>query len=383
MSYTQKAAPLIRDLDPRSYSYGMPDERTKSPDSVLPRFVLEFLPEPIIVLDAAGLVVETNLAAREIQYSPLLELFEPDRIADSTRRFLAELRDRGRGALVVARPNTSGHLVLEGFSVEHYVVIRARDASYERALHDLKKEISHLRQAESLGLMAATVIHDLNNLLTPMMCFSSALASEVQGSQTIAPLVADVESLATRAAALTRDALAVARPRGRGLEALNLSEVITELRPLIERLFGANAEIMFALDEGLGETRAERARLEHALLNLLANSRNAMPHGGRVTITTANAALTCDHKVSKGPSRYVVLSVSDTGVGMSEEVGAHAFDEFFTTRDGSGGTGLGLASVKRFVTEHGGFVRLESELGLGTTVSICLPRVESRKRTDS
>lgn len=358
----------------------MRDDRLNESERVLTRFVLEYLPEPILLLDGRGGPLEINQAARLYHQVPLLELFDPEKLEEPTRRFLEELRTRGRAALVIPggpKRSNGNHCVIEGFAVGGSFVVRARDASYERALHELKKEVSHLRQAESLGLMAATVIHDLNNLLTPMLCFSSTLASELEEGSSTAALIADVESLATRAAALTRDALAFAKPRARGLTTLNLTEVVSEMRPLIERLFGGSAELVFALDENLGETRAERARFEHALLNLLANARNAMPHGGRLTITTANVMLGFDRQPSNHPSRYVALAVTDTGVGMTEEVEAQAFDDYFTTRDGSGGTGLGLASVKRFVTESAGFVRLETEVGRGTTVSLCLPRLES------
>jgi signal transduction histidine kinase len=357
----------------------MPDERLNGAEGVLTRFVLEYLPEPILLLDGRGLPVQLNQAARLFHQIPLMELFLPEKVEEPTRRFLEELRARGRAALVIpggASRTNGNHCVLEGFAVGKSFVVRARDASYERALHDLKKEVSHLRQAESLGLMAATVIHDLNNLLTPLLCFSATLAAELDENSPAAALVADVESLAARAAALTQDALAFARPKARGIETLNLSETVSEMRPIIERLFGGSAELVFALDANLGETRVERGRFEHALLNLLANARNAMPHGGRLTITTANMMLGSDQQKSTRPSRYVALAVTDTGVGMTEEVGAQAFDDFFTTRDGSGGTGLGLASVKRFVTESAGFVRLESELGRGTTVSLCLPRID-------
>jgi signal transduction histidine kinase len=356
----------------------MPDESSYSSERVLSRFVLDRLPEPIIVLDRAGRPIEVNHAARSAEHGALLELFRRDVSEARTSAFLNELRARGRATMALAQAAAApgGNVVIEGFAVDPWFVVRVRDNPYENAVHDLKKEICHLRQTESVGVMAASVIHDLNNLLTPMLCFSAALTSEVEPSNPLAPLLADIDSLANRAAALTRDVLTYARPKTSSPESLNASAVVATMRPLIERLFGGSAELVFSLEEDLGETRVERARLEHALLNLLANARNAMPHGGKLTVSTANLTLSRDQKGGKGNARYVSLSVCDTGIGMTEEVGAHAFDDFFTTRTGTGGTGLGLTSVKRFVNESGGFVRLESEVGLGTTVCLCLPRIE-------
>jgi signal transduction histidine kinase len=341
---------------------------------LLSRFVLENFPEPILVFNAAGAVVERNRAARALRDPEILNLLRPGVADETTLGFGEELRSRGRATRELARRASAGSgnpVLVEGFAVESSFVVRLRDASQERVIRELKEEVCQLRQTESLGLMAATVIHDLNNLLTPMLCFSSALASEVEDGSPAAPLVADIESLAMRAAGLIRDVLSFARPKSLGVEALDLSEVVSAMRPLIQRVFGGTVEFAFDLAEALGKARMERARLEHALLNLLANARHAMPHGGRITVTTAEIV----QRNGGAPSAYVALSVTDTGVGMSEEVGAHAFDDFFTTRDGAGGTGLGLASVKRFVTESGGFVRLDSELGRGTTVSIFLPRI--------
>ena len=326
---------------------------------VLSRFVLEQFPEPVVVLDQSGTVVEANFAA-ELGRPNLARLFEPES-SPGTAQFLDEIRTSGQSSLLRKQTTSDGvaeHILLRGFAIDSWFVVTARDVSREHALQD---ELRQLRRVESLGLLTATIIHDFNNLLTPILCASTVLAAELEKGSHAANLAADIESVAVRATSLVRDVLAFARARPSALEVVDLSTSVSTMRPLIERIFGGSAELVFDLPEELGKVMIDRARFEHALLNLVANARNAMPDGGRLTISTANA----------GP--YVVVAVGDTGVGMTEQVQARAFDEFFTTRHAVGGTGLGLASVKRFAIESGGSAQLFSEVGRGTVVTLHLP----------
>jgi CheY-like chemotaxis protein len=199
------------------------------------------------------------------------------------------------------------------------------------------------------------------------LLLSSRLADEVEKESRVAMIATEIHSAATLGASLMRDVLSLSRPRTKLIERVAVNEVISERLGLIARLLGDTVEIQSVLDEGAGDVLVDRKRFEHAILNLVANARDAMPAGGRLTIATR--LVDCD----SGPS--VTLAVTDTGVGMSDHVRGRAFDSFFTTKGDSGGTGIGLASVLRFARESGGLVTLDSELRKGTTVTLVLPRL--------
>lgn len=327
--------------------------------SVLASFVLERFPEPVVVLDQAGSIIQSNRAAQGAQLEGL-QLFEPGRESEA-RQFLDPLRADGQASLLRKQTSADGrvdYILLRGFAIDSWFVVTARDVS---DLHAPQEELYQLRRVQSLGLLTATIIHDFNNLLTPILCASTVLAAELEQGSHAATLAADIESVAVRATSLVRDVLAFARARPAAREVVDLSTVISAMRPLIERLFKGSAELVFELSDEKTRVEIDRGRLEHALLNMITNARNAMPDGGRLTIRTVSAP------------PYVALAVSDTGVGMTEQVQARAFDDFFTTRQAVGGTGLGLASVKRFAAESGGTVSLCSKVGRGTIVTLHLP----------
>jgi signal transduction histidine kinase len=338
------------------------------PVRVLWRFVLESLSRPVLVLDQDGLLVEANRAARESDIAELTHLFE----AESDERvlaLLAALRKHGSGSTEIelgdgASPRT---LLLEGFAVESWHVVIVNDRSGELARDE---ELRQLRRVESVSLLAAGAAHDLNNLLTPILCLSSMLKAELDADSRAAELAAEVEASAVRAASLVRDVLAFARPAQRRVMPVNLSWVVSGMRALIERVLGDGVELELSLEAELGSAIVDRAAAEHALLNLVTNARQAMPRGGHLLITTENV------RGASGAAASVGLAVIDNGIGMSDEVRKSAFQRFFTTRDAEGGTGLGLASVQRFVTESRGTLSLESAPGAGTAVKLTLPRAE-------
>ena len=342
----------------------------------LSTFVLECHDNPVLVLDGAGDVRALNRAARHDRHRKVLEFFQGGQKSERLRAFVEEVRRHGRASTEVCRTavlGAPGPFVLEGFAVEEAIVVTARDQSERRALEE---ELRQLRRIESLGLVTASVIHDFNNLMTPMLALSSTLASELRASSRSLELVADIESIASRTASLFRDMVTLAKPPGRAVESLSLREVVSTMQPLLERLAGPEVALVVDLDDDDDAIRVsvERSRLEHSLLNLVANARQAMPEGGTITISVARVP----RPDSDGPGTSVVLVVRDTGVGMTEDVRSHACEDFFTTRDSAGGTGLGLASVRRFVTEAGGHIALESEPGRGTIVTIRLPEGSPR-----
>jgi two-component system, cell cycle sensor histidine kinase and response regulator CckA len=360
-----------------AYVLPMPPIQENSLALALSTFVLECHTEPVIVLDGAGDVRALNRAARHEHHRNVLEFFQEGSGSDRVRAFVEKVRRLGRASTEIGRAATlgaPGPFVLEGFAVEEAIVVTAHDQNKHRALEE---ELRQLRRIESLGLVTASVIHDFNNLMTPMLALSSTLASELRASSRSLELVADIESIANRTAALFRDMITIAKPKGRAVESLSLREVVWTMQPLLERIAGHEVALVVDVEDDAILVSVERSRLEHSLLNLVANARQAMPEGGTITISAARA-----HRPdSDAAPASVLLVVSDTGVGMTEDVRSRACDDFFTTRDTAGGTGLGLASVRRFVTESGGHITLDSEPGRGTSVTIRLPEAPPEPTT--
>jgi CheY-like chemotaxis protein len=239
---------------------------------------------------------------------------------------------------------------------------------------DATEELRHLRRLADLGYLTASVVHDFNNLLTAILCSVELLERDVADRQNPSELARDIRDAAERATGLTRRVLAFLRKEPARPARLDLSASVADLRSLLEMILGRRLRLVLDLDRTLGEVFVDREQLDHVLINLVANARDAMTGGGEVTISTRSvpAAEGSDPTAAPAPS-YVALSVTDTGEGMPPEVRERAFERFFTTKEGKG-TGLGLASAHRFAKQHGGCMSLHSAPGRGTTVVVFLPR---------
>jgi two-component system cell cycle sensor histidine kinase/response regulator CckA len=235
-----------------------------------------------------------------------------------------------------------------------------------------------LRQGQKLtilGRLVAGIVHDFNNLLTAIIGLSDLLRSRLAGQDR--DLADEVYKAGERAAALTRQLLAFSRHEPVRPAVLDLNAVVADMGGLLRRLLGEDVRLEWALAPDLGQVRADRGQLEQVLLNLAVNARDAMPAGGRLTIETANVEPTgpAPDAPGVGQGRYVLLSVSDTGVGMTEAVQARLFEPFFTTKEPGKGTGLGLATVHQIVEQGGGAIAVRSAPGRGATFRVYLPRV--------
>jgi PAS domain S-box-containing protein len=251
-----------------------------------------------------------------------------------------------------------------------------------RDLTEQKKLQAQLLQAqrlESVGRLAAGVAHDFNNLLMVISGYTEILLDRCENDESARGLLQEVYKAGERAALLTRQLLAFSRKQIVEPQVLDLNAVVGAIDKMLRRLIGEDVVLAAAPAPDLGRVRADPGQLEQVLMNLAVNSRDAMPQGGRLTIETANAELDETYARSHAgvrPGRYVLLAVSDTGCGMSEEVQRHIFEPFFTTKEAGNGTGLGLATVYGIVNQSGGHVAVYSEVGRGTTFKVYLPAID-------
>ncbi len=240
---------------------------------------------------------------------------------------------------------------------------------------------AQLRQAqrlEAVGQLTGGIAHDFNNLLTVVLGNADLLANVADAEVRAQAML--IRDAAERGAALTSRLLAFARRQPLEPEAVDVSRLIVDMEPLVRRAMGEAVDVRFRAAACRWRAMVDPSQLESALLNLCLNARDAMPGGGRLTIETADVELDQDYAEANDgvvPGSYVVVAVSDTGTGMEQPVLARVFEPFFTTKGVGHGSGLGLSMVYGFARQSGGHVKIYSEVGVGTTVRLYLPRVEA------
>jgi signal transduction histidine kinase len=242
-----------------------------------------------------------------------------------------------------------------------------------------QRRIIDAQRLELLGRMTGGIAHDFNNLLTAINGYSELILSRTEENDPIRPLLEEIHGAGVKAASLTRQLLTYGRKHSPKPVRLDLNELVRDMEDMIRRLLGVGIRAEISLPEEHVEASADSAWVRQALLNLVANARDAMPGGGILTLAVfmtefPDAPASLPEPVRQlPPGRYAVLNLRDTGTGMAPEVRARAFEPYFTTREEGKGTGLGLTMVKGIASLSGGDVGLESKAGEGTSVTLYLP----------
>lgn len=347
----------------------------------------------VIITDAAGLIRYINpaceqttgySAAEVVGHSP--RLFASGTHPASYYQALWETISAGQvwhGRFINQKKDGSHYTVDsvitpvrgENGALTHYVAVQqdiSRELSLEEQYHQAQK-------MEAMGRLAGGVAHDFNNLLTAINGFTELAQLQLAPDHPIQEMLSKVLASGQRAINLVRQLLTFSRKQVIEPKLLNINDVVTDLEKMLQRIIGEDLQVETNLAADLWPVRVDPTQIEQVIVNLAVNARDAMPEGGRLTIETANIVL--DEGYAAGylgakPGDYVLLAVSDTGLGMDQQTQARIFEPFFTTKEPGKGTGLGLATVFGMVKQNGGDIHVYSEVSHGTTFKIYLPRTQ-------
>ncbi len=349
--------------------------------------VIESLPGMFFMVDDRGKLVRWNRESERIGgYSPdEIERMHPEQYfveedQPTVRRAMADVFRDGK-AEVEARYRTKSGQVIPFYLVGNRQRLRDRDYLVGFGIdittrRELEEQLLQAQKMEAVGTLAGGVAHDFNNLLQVMSGYAELALSQLEPSSREADAIRHVISAGERAATLVGQLLVFSRRQVMRPESLDLNSVVAELLRMVQRIIGEHIRLRFIPGEDLGTVQADRGMMEQVLMNLCVNARDAMPEGGDLTIETYRAMIEPSKwerhpEVEPGP--HVRICVTDTGVGMSQEIRQRIFEPFFTTKEKGKGTGLGLAAVFGIVKLHCGVITCESELGKGTRFEILLP----------
>ncbi|HZR29875.1 MAG TPA: PAS domain S-box protein [Terriglobales bacterium] len=359
------------------------------------RALFQGSPIGIALIDMQGKAVDTNPAYRKmLALSPdepvsialFNELTYPaNRQADAARYedLVSGKREHDRrekryilrdGRTVWADLNLSVLKDVQGNP--QYVMGLAIDISQRKRLEE---QLRLSQRMEAIGTLSGGIAHDFNNILTVVKGYTDLVLSHRQLDQELRGQVEQIHGAAEQAASLTRQLLAFSRRQMLQPKVFDLNTLVINMEKMLRRLIGEHIEMLTITASDLGLVKADPSQIEQVIMNLVLNSRDVMPNGGRLTLETANRDLDDSYArehMSAIPGHYVMLAVSDTGIGMEPEVQAHIFEPFFTTKEQGKGTGLGLSMVYGIVKQSGGYIWVYSEPGRGTAFKIYLPRVD-------
>lgn len=355
------------------------------------RSVIENAPNPVIIASGSGKIIFLNRRFREITGYDMEKIKEA---GDLNRYFEdgVELKELAFSDEKVLEIKECKIRCLDGKSRiwdlqlgsigkwgnERAFIIVGRDVTEQR---ELEEQLRQAQKMEVIGRFTGGIAHDFNNYLTAIIGFSQLVSMKLKDNPELRQHIDTVIESAEKAAGLTRQLLAFSRRQVMRPGVINLNEIILDMAKLIKRIIREDIELKLDLYPSLWNVKADPGQIEQVIMNLVSNARDAMPDGGILTIRTSNTFLDDEYArthISVTPGEYVMLSVEDTGTGMTEDVKAHIFEPFFTTKELGKGTGLGLATVYGIVKQSGGNIWVYSEPGSGSIFKIYLPKTEEQ-----
>jgi two-component system cell cycle sensor histidine kinase/response regulator CckA len=341
-----------------------------------------------IVITQDGFIYDVNrghadmfgyASEEEVIGRPITDFVAEESLADVRRRFTNNIEGTYQ---LVGKRKDGRRILLEATGATHVIAGRParitalRDITERRSLED---QFRQAQKMEAVGRLAGGVAHDFNNLLTVIMSYTDMLSEGLAVQDPRADDLDQIRKAAVTATSLTRQLLAFSRHQVIEPRLVNLSDVVLLSNKLLNRLIGEDIDVVTTITQDPVAVMIDPGQLEQVIMNLAVNARDAMPRGGKLTLETAAVKIDADYARDQwlaNSGRFAMLAVTDTGVGMDEATLARIFEPFFTTKEVGKGTGLGLATVFGIIKQSNGFIRVNSEIGRGTTFKIYLPLVD-------
>ena len=353
--------------------------------------------DPIVTVDRDGRILEFSAAAErtfgfsrsEVLFHDMAELIMPARYREQHRQGMARYLATGKSTILGQRLELAA-LRKDGSEFPIELAIATIDLhgrlAFTATMRDLserkatEEQLAQAQKMEAVGHLTGGVAHDFNNLLAVILGNLELIEERIPANSPLHNLVATAMRSTHRGAELTQRLLAFARRQPLSPQPVSLNRLVSNMTQLLQRTLGETIEVATVLAAGVWTARVDPVQVESALLNLAVNARDAMPKGGKLTIEVANTVLDEDYANAQKdvrPGRYIMIAVTDTGVGMPHAVLERAFEPFFTTKGVGRGSGLGLSMVYGFVKQSGGNIKIYSEVGHGTTVRMYFPKTDA------
>jgi two-component system cell cycle sensor histidine kinase/response regulator CckA len=355
--------------------------------------IIEYSNDAVVSKTVDGIVIGWNhgaerlygYLAEEMIGRPIAILFPPGHYEEYRHIMKEVVAGKSVPAFDTSRRRKDGTLVDVSVSITPIEALDGEVIGASKNSHDiirikkLETQFIEAQKMEVIGHLASGVAHDFNNILSVIIGYGELLTAQLAQDNPLQKYTEQIQHAAERATALTRQLLVFSCKHQVQATVLDLNRVISDMAKMLRRLVGENLSLKIDLGERIGRIKADSGHIGQVLMNLVINAHDAMPSGGDLTVTTGNATLNeGDAAIHKGliSGNFVVLSVKDTGVGMTAEVKKRLFEAFFTTKPKGKGTGLGLATCATIVKQCGGHIVVETELGKGTTFNVYFPQVE-------